>query len=180
MPSEAGRDGNVTEQADIGVREVGNLLVTLRTDLVFSPRQDGTDTYYLVQDPLTSKFYRFGVTEYTFASLLDGTTTIHQALTLLSSALPNHQLTSQEAAAICQWLLRANLAHTPESTSGSRLSESGAKADQRRWLRRFNPLVFKLPLGNPSRLFERLTPRLRWLYSPLGIAGWLLLLTLSG
>jgi len=153
----------VIQQGDSGVREIGNTLVTLRTDLVFSPRQDGTDTYYVVQDPLTSKFFRFGVTEYAFASLLDGTTPIHQALSLLSIVLPNHQLSLQDAAGICRWLIQSNLAHTPESMSGSRLAASGAKSNKRRSLQRINPLVFKLPLGNPNRLFEHLTPLVRWL-----------------
>lgn len=170
----------MTEQGDSGIREIGNTVVTLRTDLIFSPRQDGTDMYYVVQDPLTSKFFRFGVTEYAFASLLDGSVPIHRVLSLLSTTLPNHRLTLQDAAQICHWLLQSNLAHTPDSVSGNRLSASGSKSNKQRSLQRLNPLVFKLPLGNPNRLFEYLTPWVRWLYSPLGIAGWLLLLALSG
>ncbi|MDP6060677.1 MAG: hypothetical protein QGH33_17360, partial [Pirellulaceae bacterium] len=144
----------MTEQGDSGIREIGNTVVTLRTDLIFSPRQDGTDMYYVVQDPLTSKFFHFGVTEYAFASLLDGSVPIHRVLSLLSTTLPNHRLTLQDAAQICHWLLQSNLAHTPDSVSGNRLSASGAKSDKQRSLQRLNPLVFKLPLGNPNRLFE--------------------------
>lgn len=170
----------MTQEGDFGVREVGNTLVTLRADLVVSPRQDGEDKYYVLQDPLTSKFFRIGVTEYTFASLLDGGTSIQQALSLLSTALPNHQLSPQDAAGICHWLLQSNLAHTVESATGDRLAASGAKAEQRRALQRFNPLVFKLPLGNPNRLFERLGPWAGWLYTPVGVVGWLVLLALAG
>lgn len=170
----------MTQQGDFSVRDVGNTLVTLRADLIVSPRQTGSDRYYVLQDPLTSKFFRVGVTEYTFASLLDGNTSIHQALRLLSTALPNHQLSPQDAAGICHWLLQSNLAHTPESMCGDRMAASGAKAERRRTLQRFNPLVCKLPLGNPNRLFQRLAPWVCWLYSPLGVAGWLLLLVLGG
>lgn len=170
----------MTEQGDYRVREIGNTLVTMRADLIVSPRQAGADKYYVIQDPLTSKFFRIGVTEYTFASLLDGSTSIHQALRLLSNALPNHQLSPQDATGICHWLLQSNLAHTPESRSGNRIAASGAQAEERRTLQRCNPLVCKLPLGNPNQLFERLAPLVRWLYSPWGVAGWLVLLILAG
>ncbi len=167
------------EQGDYRVRDVSNILVTLRPDLIVSPRQDGGDKYYVVQDPLTSKFFRVGVTEYAFASLLDGRTSIQQALRLLSNAMPNHPLSPQDAAGICHWLLQSNLAHTPESATGNRLAARGTKSEHRRTLRRCNPLVIKLPLGNPDSLFERLEPGIRWLYSPLGVAGWLLLTCLA-
>ena len=48
----------------------------LRRELVFRPSRVGGKTCYVIEDPVHSRFFRIGVAEYTFMSLLDGRATI--------------------------------------------------------------------------------------------------------
>ena len=71
-------------QKDYAIRELGRLELRLRHDLVFTPHRSGTDAYYVVEDPVNSKFHRIGLAEYTFISLLDGQTSINDVLSLVA------------------------------------------------------------------------------------------------
>ena len=52
----------------------------LRSELSFRPQVFGQKTYYVVEDPLNARFFRIGVAEYTFISLLDGHATLGEVL----------------------------------------------------------------------------------------------------
>ena len=180
MQPRAGSDGDGPQMThDHSIREPGRLVLTLRGDLVFSPRTSGQDTYYLVEDPFNSKFYRLGVAEYGFVSLLDGKTSISQAMRLLSTAMPDHGITDHDSVAICQWLIDSDLAHTRESGSADRLARSASDAGRREVAARLNPLVHKLALGNPDRVLDAVRPWIGWLHSPFAIGLWLVLVFLA-
>ena len=57
-----------------------NVRSALRKDLSIVPRQLGQEPCYVIEDLLRSKFYRIGVREFTFISLLDGKTSLRDAL----------------------------------------------------------------------------------------------------
>ena len=118
----------MTDQPNNSVREIGSTQLALRGDLVFTPQTSGTQSYYMVEDPLNSRFFRLGQTEYTFVALLDGKTSIQEALSQLSSVMPHHMLTEQDAAGLCRWLVESDLAHTKQSAQAARLVRS---ADRR-------------------------------------------------
>ena len=92
----------MTTQADHSVRNFGSTCLTLRPDLVFTPQTSGDRTHYTIEDELNSRFFRIGHVEYTFVSLLDGRTTIHDALRYVSNVMPNHTLTETDAAELCR------------------------------------------------------------------------------
>ena len=169
----------MTNDQDHSIREPGRLVLSLRGDLVFSPRTSGQDTYYLVEDQFNSKFYRLGVAEYGFVSLLDGKTAISQAMQLLSTAMPDHGITDHDAVAICKWLIDSDLAHTLESSGADRLAASASDAERREITARLNPLVHKLALGNPNRVLDVIKPWIGWLHSPLAMAAWLAVIVVA-
>lgn len=170
----------MTTIADHSVRELGLIRLRLRGDLTFTPQTAVGAPYYLVEDPLNSRFFRLGLVEYTFVSLLDGRTTIQDALRALSGVMPHHRLTEQDAAGLCRWLVDMDLAHTDESSQGARLVQSAQTIENRKAAARWNPLIFRLPLGRPDPLFARLTAWFGWLHSPPAVLGWLMLLALGG
>jgi putative peptide zinc metalloprotease protein len=163
-------------QPDSTVRELGATRLELRGDLVFTPQATGSQSYYMVEDPLNSRFFRLGRTEYTFVSLLDGRTSIQDALRHLSSVQPHHRMTEHDAAGLCRWLVESDLAHTEESSQASRLVVSADKIEQRRAVANINPLAFRLPLLAPDRAFKSLEGWTSWLYSPAAAAVWAVLL----
>ncbi|MDP6555054.1 MAG: efflux RND transporter periplasmic adaptor subunit [Pirellulaceae bacterium] len=170
----------MNDQPDQSVRELGSTRLALRGDLIFTPQTAGVQPYYIVEDPLNSRFFRLGHTEYTFVSLLDGRTSILEALSHLSSVLPHHRLTEHDTAGLCRWLVESDLAHTAQSALAVRLACSADRTAQRQALARANPLVFRLPLFGPDRAFATLAPWLSWLYSPWAVTCWLVLLTVGG
>src|SRR5437763_15274021 len=99
------------------VRDAATLTLQLRSDLVCTLRDFGGRPSYVIEDPLRSKFYRLGVAEFTFVSLLDGRTSLGDAVRLAAGNLGSQAFTEQEALAIARWLVETQLASTPESAS---------------------------------------------------------------
>jgi putative peptide zinc metalloprotease protein len=157
---------------DSNVRDLGRLTLTLRNDLVFTPQKAGGDTYYIVEDPVRSKFHRVGLAEYTLISLLDGRICLDDAVQLVASAAPEQALSLREAAAICRWLVDAGLAHTSGPVAAGRLLEEASAEDIRSFWQRWNPVMLKLPLVHPDPFFEVLVRWLGWMHGPAGLASW--------
>ncbi len=134
----------------------------------------------MVEDPLNSRFFRLGLAEYTFVSLLDGDTTIHGALSHLSTVMPNHRLTETDVAGLCRWLAEMDLAHTPESAHASRLAGTVETAEQKKALARWNPLMMRLPICRPDRAFAVLNEWIGWMFSPAAAVCWLVLIVIGG
>lgn len=163
------------EQLDHSIREFGSTRLALRADLTFTPQASAVDPFYIVEDPLNSRFFRLGHEEYTFISSLDGRTSIQDALSRLSNALPHHRLTEHDVAGLCRWLVEMDLAHTDESSQATRLANAKNETQQRKRLASCNPLMFRVPLFRPDRLFAAIAPWVGWLFSPVVMVGWLAL-----
>jgi len=172
--------GSSTSPGDGRASDLHQAVVKLRNDLRFTPQTGGGRPYYVVEDPVRSKFYRIGVPEYTFISLLDGKTTIGDAIRLTAAALADDGFGDTDAAGICRWLVDANLAHTAESSKPGRLIEAATAARRRRGWQWFNPIVFRLPLLYPDALFRRITPWLAWIYSRPAVLAWCTLVGIAG
>lgn len=154
------------EPANHRICELGSTRLRLRGDLRFTPESSASDTYVLVEDPLNSRFFRLGQAEYTFVSLLDGQTTIEEALSRLSTVLPQHRLTETDAGGLCRWLIEMDLGHTAASQQAARLTSRVDELQAKQSLARWNPITFRLPLGNPDRVLGRLTELFGGLFSP--------------
>jgi len=165
---------------DHRLRDLHQVVVKLRNDLRFTPQTDGGRPYYVVEDTVRSKFYRIGVPEYTFISLLDGKTTIGDAIRLTAAALADDGFGDADAAGICRWLVDANLAHAADSSKPSHLIEAATAARRRKGWQWFNPIVFRLPLLFPDSLFRRIAPWLAWIYSRPAVLAWCALATMAG
>jgi putative peptide zinc metalloprotease protein len=161
---------------DTSIRELGRTRLKLRGDLQFTPRSFGAESCYTIEDPVSSKFYRVGIPEYTFISLLDGHTSISQALALAVRANPDVAFTEREAAAICKWLIESELAATTESAQPGRLAETAEKGALARLSQIWNPAVIRVPIFRPDRFLQALTPWISWLYTPTAFAAWVLLI----
>ena len=156
--------------------ELANCKLVLRSDLSFHRQEYRGQPCYLVVDDLNSNHYRIGMAEYNFVSLLDGSTTIASAVAQTSVAMGNLAITESDALAVCKWLIDSNLATTQASRSADRLREKSDEAVHRRVKAKLNPITPKIPLFNPDRWLERLTPYFSWFLGVPAFIGWLVAL----
>ncbi len=153
---------------DHQIRELGRIVLKLRADLVFTPQTLDGKPGYLIEDPVTSKYYRIGIAEYRFISLLDGSTSVADALHATAATLGDQAFTQDETASIAKWLVDTGLAHTPESAQTGRLMTAAHKAAQSSLLPKLNPLFIRLPVMQPDPFLKAIAPWLGWLHGPLG------------
>lgn len=173
---DGGKEGG-EDRANAGLRHA---VIRVRNDLRFTPQAVDGRPYYLVEDPVRSKFYRIGFSEYVFISLLDGETSVGEAIRLTSEALGGSPIGDRDAAAICRWLLETSLARVSGPDGLSCRSDAQAPVKRRKGWHRFNPIVFRLPLLFPDGYFRRLTPWLAWIYSRPAFLVWCLLVVVGG
>ena len=151
------------------------MVLTLRQDLAITPRHDSDEPGYLLEDKVNSKYFRIGVPEYSFIALLDGKTTVREAVGIAARVEPQHAVTKEQAATICRWLIDNELAFTPESASPSGVEANRSRAGQKPAPARWNPLFLRIPLLRPDSLLGRLLPWSGWLFSwPAALAALLL------
>ncbi|MFV2067199.1 MAG: hypothetical protein ACC645_09490 [Pirellulales bacterium] len=132
------------------------MTLTLRQDLAITPRYDGDEPGYLVEDKVTSKYFRIGVPEYSFIALLDGKTTVREAVGIAARVEPQHAITEEQAATVCRWLVENELAFTSESASPSGLEAGRSRAEPTPGQTYWNPLFLRIPLLRPEGLLRRL------------------------
>ncbi|MCA9066217.1 MAG: hypothetical protein KDA96_24285, partial [Planctomycetaceae bacterium] len=65
--------------ADLSTVEFTRTRVVLREGLKFIPQQYGDETFYHLEVPDGTSWFRIGYAEYVFVSLLDGRTSFAQA-----------------------------------------------------------------------------------------------------
>ncbi len=159
--------------------ELANVVLRLRRDLRFSLQQYGQEPCYLVEDEKNSRFYRIGIPEYTFLSLLDGTTPLGEALAHTAGILGPQALTHGDAAGICKWLVDCGLAQSDASHEHERIWKQAQQTEARKRWQRLNPLVIRLPLLRPDRWLRRVTAIVGWWFSWPMFSFWLTTLTVA-
>ena len=157
---------------DARVLELSQARLRLRDDLRFAADEFAGRPCYIIEDPLTSHYFRVGVDEYFFLSLLDGHTTVEQAIAVMAQSRGRDGFTQQDAANICGWLLEGHLATTEATVQPDRLSAAAGARARQAWAGRLNPLLVKVRLCNPDRALEVLTPLLGWLLSWPALGVW--------
>ena len=94
-----------------GVRDSGQINVALRKDLVVSLQTYRGGTCYVIEDPVDSRFFRVGVPEGTFIAMLDGSTSLRDAICRSAASLGEDAFSEEDATAIVRWLMACELAY---------------------------------------------------------------------
>ena len=140
--------------------------LALRPDLKFSAQVYGEDTFYHVDIPSCSEYYRIGYTEYVFLSLLDGHTTFCEALAITARTQGPDAFSQQQALALYAWLLERGIADFVGDSSAAGDSGTRRKKPKGNILQKCNPFWMRLPFGCPDNILKRLQPVIGWLFSP--------------
>ena len=139
--------------------------VQLKDELIFVPQKFGDATYYHIEIPSSSKFFKIGYAEYVFISLLDGETSFAHALAISSQTLGAEALSEQQATQTLFWLLDNNLAAATDASMGL---QSGDEEKQPLW-QKLNPFWMKFPLGKPDKWIDGCTAALGWVFHPAAV-----------
>lgn len=159
--------------------ELSQAKINLRSDLKFSLQANDASSYYVVEDDANGNFFRIGVTEYTFLSLLDGKRTIEEASSKLSTLEVGGSLNEQEVYSLARWIVDAGLAKTASSISAERVQSERQRKVFQESLSWLNPISFKIPLFNPEELLKKVYSVSRPMFGPMFLAVWLLVVSIG-
>jgi len=163
----------VAGAADLSTREISVSALRLSDELIFAPQAHGLETYYHIEAPSQGKFYRVGYPEYVFLSLLDGSRTVAQALTITARTLGSRAPSQSQGVEVANWLVENKLA---QYNAGDSAWTDDGQQRSGGLLQRVNPFWMKVPFGSPGQLLTALLPGLGWMFSPWAMVAWLLLI----
>ena len=155
--------------------ELKRCRVQLKDELIFVPQSFGDVTYYHIEIPSSSKFFKIGYAEYIFISLLDGDTSFAHALAISSQSLGAEALSEKQATQVLFWLLENGLAVTTDASVAPR---TGDEKKQGIW-QKLNPFWMKIPLGKPDSLLDHANGLLGWIFHPVAITISLLTMVIA-
>ncbi|MDG1873870.1 MAG: efflux RND transporter periplasmic adaptor subunit [Mariniblastus sp.] len=139
----------------------------LRSDLKFDARNNETNSFVVIEDPVRSKYFQVGSREYHFIALLDGEKSGHEIVQSLNGRLkPGQQpYDEQSARVIFQWLVQSNLVYGEAIDNAKRLSQQADAMKRSKLVGLLNPISFKIPLFNPNSLLTQVQPYVQWWFS---------------
>ena len=159
---------------NLSTRELDRARLKLRDDLIVRPLPGSEGVTYQIEDPVAVRFYRVGRAEYLLISLLDGRTTLADAVISSARELGREAFSEQEATSVCLWLVESGLATPTEGTVDQATQKPASLTSF------FNPFWMKVPLLQPERLLDLLLPVFRWLFSAPALFAMVLLWITAG
>jgi len=171
-------------QPDLNFRSTRGL-PPLRRDLRISGHSFRKHRSYVVKDPISLKYYRWGEREHFISRLLDGRNNIETVLLRLQEAFPGQRLDAKTVeTCINQFLLSGLLetdaatAHRIHVSTRKRMAEAERKSRLLSILSKF--VSFKITLLDPDLLLLRMSQRLWFLWTWPAVAVLVLMMSFSG
>lgn len=153
--------------------EFSQARLKLNNSLRFTMRQTGDSIHYLVEDEVTGRFFRVGLPQYTFLTMLDGRRTVSTALMKTATLLREHAIDESEAANLCKWAIESGLVESETGNSSARRAEQHENLKKMKLVSYLNPMMVRIPMFNPDPFVTKATRYLGFLVSPLGMFLWL-------
>ncbi|MDF1825944.1 MAG: hypothetical protein P1U68_14965 [Verrucomicrobiales bacterium] len=161
---------------DRSVTEIASTRPLLRREIKLACRNQRGELIYLLEDPLSGKFFEIGEKEHALISLLDGRRTVSDIIALSVSGPQASGLTENEAVSLIRMLSDARLLESLSDGHSQRIREhSSEMRDGDRVTQKAKGLFFlKLPLGNPDRALSAINRVLGsvpgWIFAALWFA----------
>lgn len=136
--------------------------------------------WVLLRDKFSSEWFRITPDAYDFLCRLGQGRTVDEAWNEALAADSERALTQEEVVQLLGSLNLSNLLQYDRGDSHASQFKRQTKRQSREWRALLlGVLSIKLPLFDPDRLLERVLPLIRAVYSPYGLACYLLLLALG-
>ena len=131
---------------------------SVRPELSISAQRTRGRPCFVVEDPIQGKFFRLGTAEHALMLFLDGKTTMEVAI---KKTREQHTTFDEERASkFLRWLIANRLIRV----AGQRFSGPDSSSPLR-GVPRWSLLATRIPLCNPDRVLQHLTPTSRWIFS---------------
>jgi len=152
-------------------------LPRLRPELVVSEHIYDGQPYWIYKDPLSLRYYRFNREENFIIQQIKRGATLLQLMQAHHREFRNSNLTNQELGQFVSALTAKNLLIMAQPNRDEILFHAGKKKRQKKLLAQISSLMYlKIPLYDPDRLFDRMIDKLRFFWSRVFFAVYLLLM----
>ena len=139
------------------------------------------ELWYVLQDPLSGRFYRFSPSAYQLIGLLDGKRTMHEVWELAASSLGDDAPAQEEVIRLLSQLHAADVLQCDVPPDSLELFKRHQRQERMRWKQRFmSPLALRFPLFDPERLLTTCLPLVRPLFGWVGFLFWLVVVVAGG
>ncbi len=167
-------------------KKLASLRPSLPRHIQFQPRDYNNERWYLLHDKSNGRFHRMSPSAYKMLLLMDGRHSLQDIFNNLSQS-PDYDSeedipTQEEIIHLLQYLHVADLLVCDMPANTQELFARQQQKRKQRWLHLLlNPLTWKITLGSPDQLLNRLMPLARLLATPtmgylwLAVVGYALL-----
>ncbi len=133
--------------------------------------------WYVLQNPVSGAFHRFSPQSYLIIGLLDGKHTLQGIWEVVNEKLQDDAPTQQEVIQLLTQLYRADVLQADVLPVFTEMQERGDTLQRRKAVQQWrSPLSFKIPLFDPDRLLDNITPYFSLLFTRLAMFAWLMLI----
>ena len=159
---------------------VSTLKPQLRNHIEIHRQPYGDENLYLLQDHTTGKLYRFNSAAYEMIGRMDGIRTVHDIWEMTLVASGDDAPTQDEVIGILSRLHSADALQGSISPDCLELFRRGEQQQRKQWLQKFrSPMSIKVPLFDPDKLLEVITPVVGFIFTKTGFFIWLSVLILA-
>ena len=159
---------------------VADLHLRLRKHVRIHRQVHRARIWYVIEDEATGRHHRLDPKAYAFVGRLDGQVSVDRLWNELLEALKDQSPTQHDIVRLVGQLHQADLVQcelTPDIEELFRRQERRER--QLRW-GMLNPLAFRTPLFDPTRLLDWLQPKTVWLFSQSALMVWIFSVLLGG
>jgi len=154
------------------------LRLKLRPDLQFEQREQAGRRVFLVGDPVRNKFFQVGELERQVISAFDGSRTVAQ-IAEANFYDAAGQRASAQAIQVAKWLVQHHLASIFGADNSKRVQERARNLQRASRWGVLNLISLRFPLLNPTPLLDALKPLGNFLFHPLTVVLWLVLMAVA-
>ena len=136
--------------------------------------------WHVLSDPGSGRQLRLNPPAYAFAARCDGSTSVDQVWHSLIERMGDAAPSQDDILHLLAHLQRAGLMRFDSAPNLAAMFERRGEDQRQRRRAWINPLALKLRLFDPTRLIDRIEPRLRFLFSAPVLALWAAAVALAG
>ncbi len=152
----------------------------IRPDLVrewVSYQQNGS---WVIKDPVTLKYFRLQPEQYRILELLDGKRSLEQIRDEYRKSFPTNLLSLEEIQSLTTDFHRSGLVISERFNQGVALVERKREERKKQIISTLkNILYLRLPGWDPEPTLRFLDPLFKWMFTPLGVAFWAIMVVSS-